>query len=68
MSKITDRAFKNPITTLIGLILVGVGVYVITIPNLDTATQLTIATLLVGGGIVGLGLKDPNNTGTDVNS
>lgn len=52
-----DRIFNNPITSLVGLILIGAGVYIITLDESETVT-LTISALLIGSGLVALGLKD----------
>jgi hypothetical protein len=55
-----DRLLKNPITSLIGLILIGCGVYVLQLDVEDTV-QLTVSVLLIGGGLVALGLKDKSD-------
>ncbi len=54
-----ERIFKNSITSLIGVVLIGLGVVILTLTSIDQATKLTISTLLFGAGLTGLGLKDP---------
>lgn len=54
-----DRIFKNPITSLLGLVLIGLGVTVLTMTTVEESTKLTVSTLLITAGLVALGLKDP---------
>lgn len=56
-----DRVFKNPITSVIGLLLIAGGIYVLRIADLEATVQLTTSTLLIGGGLIALGLKDKSN-------
>ena len=50
-----DRILKNPFTSIIGLFLIIGGMYML---HTD-GTQIIAGTLLIGGGLVALGLKDP---------
>lgn len=52
-TSIKDRLLKNPITTLIGLLLIGASIYILK-HELDN----TYALVLGGAGLVALGLKD----------
>jgi len=48
-----DRLLKNPITTVVGLVLIGASIYMLK-HELDS----TYALVLGGAGLVALGLKD----------
>ncbi len=61
MNNLTDRIFKNPFSSVVGLVLVGAGLYVLNI-ELSENVKLVSATLLIGGGLVALGLKDKKGT------
>lgn len=52
-----DRVMKNPFTTIVGLALIGAGVYVLNMDLSDTL-KMTVSLLLIGGGLIALGLKD----------
>jgi len=60
-----DRLFKNPLSSLVGLILIGAGIYVFNVGPDNDSNTLIISTLLIGLGAVGLGLKDKGNVGPD---
>jgi len=51
------KRLMSPKTTIIGLLLIGLGMWVLNM-NLEETTRLTIALLLFGMGGVSLGLKD----------
>jgi len=55
-----DRIFKNPLTSLVGVGLIGAGIYVFTLADIEESSKLVVTTLLIGLGAVALGLKDGN--------
>jgi hypothetical protein len=60
-----DRLLKNPITTVIGVLLIALALYIVKLDESETVT-LTLGALFGGAGLIALGLKDPKNEDNDV--
>lgn len=56
-TSIQDRVLKHPFTSLIGVLLIVAGIYVLKM-ELEDTVKLTVVGLLIGGGLISLGLKD----------
>ncbi|MGA0556551.1 hypothetical protein ACO2Q8_07870 [Larkinella sp. VNQ87] len=59
MKRFFRNAYRETKTTLLGLLLLGVGIFIALQEDVETALKTTLATLLVGAGIGLLGAKDP---------
>ncbi len=52
-----DRIINNPFTSIIGILLIGLSIYILKM-DLDTTIKLSMSILFGGAGLVALGLKD----------
>lgn len=54
---VQDRVIKHPITSIIGILLILIGVYVLRMDLTETVKMMSSG-ILFGGGLISLGLKD----------